>query len=82
MFHSATPSFVFSSYMNGNVLLWDFNASRDIAMGSFQVDQDNSRLYGVVNESMSVNDLDLSVDLKALICGSDEGAIVVKTGIE
>jgi hypothetical protein len=65
--------------MNGNVLLWDFNASKDISMGTFQVEESNSRLYAVASETLSVNDLDLNVELNSLICGSDEATIVLNT---
>lgn len=80
-FHPRAPNYVLSCSLDGNLLFWDFNASKDITKGTFTAEQDNITVAELIHNKHSINSFDINPDLKTVICGTDNESLVVRNGI-
>lgn len=64
---------------DGHFMMWDI--PRKEMTKRFGEEDDDTKLSSLITNIMSINSFDINVDLKTVACGTDDEALILRTGI-
>ena len=83
MYHPLEPNYLMSCADDGHFIMWDVITRKDLPPRKFStsIEEEDTKASTLITNITSINGFDINVDLKTVACGTDDEALILRTGI-